>query len=88
MTWKWYLLPVKSQKELVLMLHMAKKPKSINIGGVLPLNADTFLVVSHQHENQYIYYFWNRLFANHIYFVVLQLLKRIYSFAMVLNNSV
>lgn len=46
MTWQWFLLPVKSQKELVLMLNMAKKPKSISVGGVLPLNANTFVAVS------------------------------------------
>lgn len=42
---KWYLLPPKYQKTLVLMLHAAQQPQPITAFHILPLNANTFLIV-------------------------------------------
>lgn len=45
-TTNWYLLPRKCQKELIILTQAAMKPHSLSIGGLFPLNIDTFVHVN------------------------------------------
>lgn len=45
-TSKWNLYPAQCQHALIFLLNMAKKRNNLNVAGILPLNMNTYIVVS------------------------------------------
>lgn len=43
---KWYVLPKPCHKDMVMMFNLAEKPVRLTILDILPLNMDTFVIVS------------------------------------------
>lgn len=45
-TCDWNLYPKSSQNAMIFLLNMAKKPNKMNVAGIIPLNMNTYVVVS------------------------------------------
>lgn len=76
---KWYLLPLSDQKAFILLSNVAKVTNSLNVADMMRLNVNTYLIVScHPLECSHLSFFFSPF----------QMINRIYSFAMVLHNSI
>lgn len=75
-------MPVRQQKDYLLLLLHAQKPKVIYIADVKPLNMVTYLAVSRIFSGQV---FVIRFYSNDRFFC-LQLLKAIFSYGMIFGK--
>lgn len=81
----WFLLPRKCQKALIILMDKAKQPSKFKVAGVLPLNMNTYSIVSYEYmilvDNLYV-----RKTNVFFFYSLWKLVNRIYSFVMVLRT--
>lgn len=78
----WYMLEKQEKRHLLLMLHRSQNFVELSVGGLTPMNMVTFLAVTIFHD----YVTLVRIILYEL--LIFQVMKRIYSFFMMLVNFV